>query len=121
MTPTAKERKARLLLWAEALESGEFTQGDRRLRRATEEYCCLGVVGGAFEMTQKREPKSGLALELESIRDVVRGLNRLGSDRAPNPRHQSRNGLSARRTPREHDRRSNERRRHRLDRLRRER
>jgi hypothetical protein len=35
-------------LWTEALRSGEFTQGEGRLRDHNDNYCCLGVLSEVY-------------------------------------------------------------------------
>jgi len=50
------------MAWAEALESGEYTQGYGRLRRGNE-HCCLGVACEVFRREEGEELLTGIVLE----------------------------------------------------------
>jgi hypothetical protein len=48
------ERRARLLMWADALDSGKFRQGNGALREKAphqghSKYCCLGVACAVYQ------------------------------------------------------------------------
>lgn len=50
LKPEVKEK------WVAALRSGEYKQGQGKLRPSTEEYCCLGVLCDIYS----KETKTGL-------------------------------------------------------------
>lgn len=41
--------------WLEALRSGEYTQGEGRLRNRREEFCCLGVLCDVLDKSKWSE------------------------------------------------------------------
>lgn len=56
MKAAAKKR------WIEALRSGKFLQGQRRLRPTKQEYCCLGVLAKTEgeKFTKAKGPHYGI-------------------------------------------------------------
>lgn len=51
---SAVERKSLIRAWIAALRSGEYRQGNRTLRNAASEYCCLGVLCDVYRKRYNR-------------------------------------------------------------------
>ena len=57
-----------LLEWAEALESGEYDQGEGSLLNSEGRYCCLGVLASVLGVSRRR------MLNWSYLRNVIPGL-----------------------------------------------
>ena len=50
-----KLHKKRIQKWVDALKSGEYKQGQSRLRNIENKYCCLGVACDIYEKQTKQK------------------------------------------------------------------